>query len=396
VFTDGTLVGCTLDRNGLRPGRYVITKSGLVVLASEVGVVDVDADDVLQKGRLAPGKMFLVDTERGIVVSDDDIKKEIASQQPYATWVAENKFDLRDLPDVPAIHSVDARDRDRLARAVGVTRETLKVILAPMAEKGEEPTGSMGNDTPLAVLSDEPQPLFRFFKQQFSQVTNPPIDPIREALVMSLMSSVGCEGNLLAETPKQARLLELPQPVLTNGELAKLRRNTLPDFRAAVVSTLFDVDDSPEKSLDHALSRICDEAEKGIDQGSSIVILSDRGVCEAKAAVPSLLAAAAVHHELNRRKKRMRAGLIVECADAIEVADIALLLGYGAGAVNPYLALELCIELARKNEIGVDASFATKSYVHAVKKGLTKVLSKMGISTLSSYQGAQIFEALGL
>ncbi|MEO8800874.1 MAG: glutamate synthase large subunit, partial [Polyangiaceae bacterium] len=341
-------------------------------------------------------KMFLVDTEKGVIVSDEDIKKEIAAQQPYGEWVAKNKVDLADLLDVPAIHSIDAPTRDKLARAVGITRETLKMVLAPMAEKGEEPTGSMGNDTPLAVLSDEPQSLYRYFKQQFSQVTNPPIDPIREELVMSLMSSVGGEGNLLAETPKQARLLELPHPVLTNDDLAKLKRNLLPDFRASVVSTLFDVDGMPERALAKSLAAIVDEAEKAIDDGSSIVVLSDRGVGPTRAPVPMLLALGAVHHELIRRKKRMKVGIVIETADAIEVADVALLVGYGAGAVNPYLALELCAELARTKEIAVDSATATKSYVKALKKGLLKVLSKMGISTVSSYQGAQIFEAFGL
>ncbi|MEO7112401.1 MAG: glutamate synthase large subunit [Polyangiaceae bacterium] len=395
-FTDGSLIGGTLDRNGLRPGRYLVTKSGLVVLASEVGVIDIPAEDILEKGRLAPGKMFLVDVDKGVIISDEAIKREIASKNPYGVWVAKNKVDLDDLPDVKAIHSLSKKNLDQLARAVGVTRETLRVVIAPMAEKGEEPTGSMGNDTPLAVLSDEPQSLFRYFKQQFSQVTNPPIDPIREELVMSLVSCVGGEGNLLAETPKQARLLELPHPILTNDELAKLKRNTLADFRTAIVSTQFQIDDLPGKALERAIARICDEAAKGIDDGCSIVVLSDRGISETNAAVPALLAIAAVQHDLIRRKKRMRAGLVVETAEALEVADIALLVGYGAGAVNPYLALELAADLAHTKEIAVDASTATKNYVKALKKGLLKVLSKMGISTVSSYQGAQIFEAFGL
>jgi glutamate synthase (NADPH/NADH) large chain len=396
LFTDGTLIGGTLDRNGLRPGRYLVTKSGLVVLASEVGVIDIPAEDILEKGRLAPGKMFLVDTEKGIIVSDETVKREIARKNPYETWVAKNKVDLADLPDVKAIHSLSKKNLDQLARAVGVTRETLRVVIGPMAEKGEEPTGSMGNDTPLAVLSDEPQSLFRYFKQQFSQVTNPPIDPIREELVMSLSSAVGGEGNLLAETPKQARLLHLPHPILTSDELAKLKRNTLADFRAGVVCTHFDIDDHPEKSLDRALTRICDDASKAIDDGCSIVVLSDRGISETKAAVPALLAIAAVQHDLIRRKKRMRAGLVVETAEALEVADIALLVGYGAGAVNPYLVLELAADLAIAKEIAVDPPTAIKNVVKAFKKGLLKVLSKMGISTVSSYQGAQIFEAFGL
>ena len=393
MFTDGTLIGATLDRNGLRPAKYVITTGGLVVVASEFGVLDFDPADIVEKGRLQPGKMFLVDTAAGRVVSDEAIKAEVASRKPYAEWVRENKIDLASLQEVPQIHSLSQKERELLQRAFGYTREDLRVLLTPMAEKGEEPTGSMGNDAPLAVLSERPQLLFRYFKQQFAQVTNPPIDPIREELVMSLVSCVGGEGNLLAETPAQARLLELPHPILTNAELAQLKGLSLPSFRPAVVPILFAF---REEALSTALDRVCAEAQRAVDQGAGVLILSDRGVDATHAPIPSLLATAAVHHALIRGGKRMRCGLVVESAEPREVADLALLIGYGAGAVNPYLALETVQELAASKQIEVDTKTAAKNYVHALKKGLLKILSKMGISTLSSYHGAQIFEAIGI
>jgi glutamate synthase (NADPH/NADH) large chain len=399
LFTDGTLIGATLDRNGLRPGRWLVTKSGLVVVASEAGVLDFDPTDVLEKGRLQPGKMFLVDTARGKILDDEAIKQEVAAGQPYAQWIASNKIDLADLPQVPSLYSIGREDRERMERAFGYTREDLRTLLAPMASMGEEATGSMGNDAPLAVLSLRPQLLFRYFKQQFAQVTNPPIDPIREELVMSLTSYVGGEGNLLEETPGQCRLLELPHPILSNDELAQLKRNTLADFRSETISILFDVDGDPDPGpgLANALERVMAEALQAIDGGCSLLILSDRGLGKARAAIPSLLAISAVHHGLIRVGKRMKAGLLVESGEPREVADVALLIGYGAGAVNPYLAFESIQEMARADLLGgLDAAAATKNYVKALKKGLLKILSKMGISTLSSYHGAQIFEAIGI
>jgi len=397
MFTDGTLIGATLDRNGLRPAKYVVTSGGLVVMASELGVLDFAPEDVVEKGRLQPGKMFLVDTAKGRIVGDDEIKAEIAGRQPYARWVAENKIDLAALPQVPSVWSMPHDERMRLERAFGYTREDVNVLLAPMAKNGEEPTGSMGNDAALAVLSERPQLLFRYFKQQFAQVTNPPIDPIREELVMSLVSCVGGEGNLLAETPRQARLLELPHPILTSDQIAQLKRGAADDFRCATLSTVFEVTDTPGEALATALDRLCAEAARAIDDGCSILVLSDRDVDAKHAAVPSLLAVGAVHHSLIRSGRRVRAGLVVDSAEPREVADIALLIGYGAGAVCPYLALEAVAALARSKEIGdVDAAKAQKQYVKAVCKGLLKILSKMGISTLSSYQGAQIFEAIGI
>jgi glutamate synthase (NADPH/NADH) large chain len=397
MFTDGHLIGATLDRNGLRPAKYVVTKSGMVVVASELGVLDIDPADVVSKGRLQPGKMFLVDTVQKRIVEDDEIKQTVAAHQPYGAWVAANKIDLATLPDVASLFSLDKEERERLQKAFGYTREDLRVILAPMAGAGEEPTGSMGNDAALAVLSDRPVSLFRYFKQQFAQVTNPPIDPIREELVMSLVSCVGGEGNLLDETPKQCHLLELPHPILTNAELAKLKRNPFPDFKCVTLPMLFPVRGDAAASLSASLDALCAQASAAIDGGAGILILSDRGVDAWNAPIPSLLATAAVHHHLIAEGKRVKAGLVVESGEPREVADVALLVGYGAGAVNPYLAFESIQALVQAGDVpGVDAPHAAKNYVKALKKGLLKILSKMGISTLSSYHGAQIFEAVGV
>ena len=388
VFTDGALVGATLDRNGLRPAKYVVTRSGLVVMASELGVLDFEPEDVVEKGRLHPGKMLLVDTKNRRVVSDDEIKHEMASRRPYATWLAENKVDLASLDAAVRAMPMPAGERDELARAFGYGEEETRAVLAPMAERGEEPTGSMGVDSPLAVLSDRPQPLFRYFKQQFAQVTNPAIDPIREELVMSLGSCVGGEGNLLDETPRQCRMLELPHPILTNDETARLLACSLPDFRVARASALFDATGAPGEALSAGLDDLCASAIEAVSDGASVVVISDRGTSAERAPIPILLACSAVHHALIRAGKRMRCGIVVETADAREVTDVALLVGFGAGAVNPYLALEIAAAIAPER--------GAASYVRALKKGLLKILAKMGISTLSSYQGAQIFEAIGL
>ncbi len=399
-FTDGELIGATLDRNGLRPAKYVVTKSGLVVMASELGVLSIDPADVLEKGRLQPGKMFLVDTKARRIVSDEEIKTTISSQQPYAAWVEANKIELGSLPDVPSVFSLDREERARLQRAFGYTREDLRVILAPMAQTGEEPVGSMGADIPVAVLSDRPVPLFRYFKQQFAQVTNPPIDPIREDLVMSLVSCVGGEKNLLGETPEQCRLLELPHPILTNADMAKLLRSDIEGFETIALEATFGAAGDPARALEESLAELCSRASRAVDEGASLLVVSDRGVSPVRVAIPSLLAVAAVHHHLIREGKRVRVGIVCETADAREVADVALLIGYGAGAVNPYLAFESIAELVQAKDTGgeasVDLGAATKNYVNALKKGLLKVMSKMGISTIGSYHGAQIFEAVGV
>ncbi|HEY4015458.1 MAG TPA: glutamate synthase large subunit [Polyangiaceae bacterium] len=392
LFTDGTYIGATLDRNGLRPLKYVVTQSGFVVAASELGVVDFEAEDVIEKGRLQPGRMLLVDVARGRLVGDEEIKREVATHKPYAQWLADNKLELSSLPPAAPAAPLSAEHRRRLLRAFGYSREDLRVLLGPMATQGEEPTGSMGTDAPLAVLSDRAQVLFRYFKQQFAQVTNPPIDPIREKLVMTLGGALGGEGNLLAETPEQCRLLELEQPVLTNGELAKLVRGT-DDFQARVLPMVFDAHSAdPGLALERAVLELCASAEQAVDEGASILVISDRPVDARRAPIPSLLGTSAVHHALARAGKRMRVGLVVETGEPREVADVALLIGYGAGAVNPYLAFETIDAL----DIDSPRDARPEHYIHALDKGLLKVMSKMGISCLSSYQGAQIFEAIGL
>jgi glutamate synthase (NADPH) large chain len=410
VFTDGVQIGATLDRNGLRPLKYIVTSAGRVIAASELGVLDVPPDQIVHRGRLQPGKMLLVDTREGRIVDDDEIKSAIAKRRPYARWLADNKVVLSALPDLPRIYSLEREDRERMLRVFGYTREDLRMLLSPMAKQGEEPTGSMGNDGPLAVLSERSPLFFRYFKQQFAQVTNPPIDPIREELVMSLAMSVGAEGDLLSETPLQCRLLDLPHPILTNRDLAKIANNTLKYFRVETLEITFPADvkgagdvkgEQAASSLRRALERLGDEAERAVDRGTSILILSDRGVNAENAAIPSLLATSAVHHRLLDAGKRTRCGLLVESGEPREVADVALLIGYGASAVNPYLAFEVVGELAQNpryelGEVAGDPVAATKNYVKALKKGLLKVLSKMGISTISSYHGAQIFEAVGV
>ena len=398
AFTDGKLIGATLDRNGLRPAKWVVTTDGLVVVASEFGVLDFEPGRVLQKGRLQPGKMLLVDTEEGRIVSDEEIKHQVATRKPYAAWLAVNKIDLKVLPTAPELPHVAPEALPALQNAFGYTEEDLRLILGPMAVGGEEPVGSMGIDTPLAVLSDRPQLLFRYFKQQFAQVTNPPIDPIREEIVMSLGACVGGEGNLLSESPGQCRMVELPHPFLTDEDLSKLSQNHLSGFRSATLSMRFKVEGDPERNLYEALRTMRREARQAIADGASILILSDRDVDAGYAPIPSLLATAAVHHHLIREGTRTRCGLIVESGEPREVAHMALLIGYGASAINPYLALETIKDLCAKNYLlgNPTPKEATKNYIKGLKKGLLKTMAKMGISTLSSYHGSQIFEAIGI
>ena len=402
-FTDGDLIGAMLDRNGLRPAKYAVTSDGLVVLASEFGVLDLDPARVIEKGRVQPGKMFLVDTARGRIVSDDEIKHQVATRRPYRAWIEENKIDLASLPELPkgrlSIAEVAPAELSRMQQVFGYTEEDVKMLLSPMASGGEEPVGSMGVDIPLAVLSARPQLLFRYFKQQFAQVTNPPIDPIREEIVMSMTSCVGGEGNLLDETPKQCRMLQLPHPILSGDEVGKLRRNTLNDFRACTLGIRFSATSGdPTRALRGALERLCREATSAIDDGASILILSDREVGPDHAPIPSLLAMGAVHHHLIRTGQRMRVGVVVESAEPREVAHVALLVGYGAGAVNPYLALDTVSSLARAGTLSsaIAPEKAVRNCIKALRKGLLKTMSKMGISAVASYQGAQIFEAIGV
>jgi len=396
AFTDGKCAGAVLDRNGLRPSRYIVTKGGLVVLSSEVGVLDIPPEEIEKKGRLQPGKMFLVDDGR--IVDDAELKKEISTRRPYKEWVAEHKVTFSMLPadgaEAPA--ALDPRELSVLQRAFGYTSEELRMIVAPMAQKGEEPVGSMGTDTPLAVLSDRPQMLFAYFKQLFAQVTNPPIDSLREEVVMSLVSRLGPEGNLLDETPEQAHQLELPHPVLRDSELERIRRVSNHGFRASTLPILFRVHGG-EKALETALDGICNAAAARVRAGDAFLILSDRGVDREMGPIPSLLALSAVHHHLIREGLRTKVGLVVETAEAREVMHFALLIGHGAGAVNPYLVFESLADMAAQGLHNLeDAEEAAKLYVKSVKKGLLKIFSKMGISTLQSYRGAQIFEAVGL
>jgi glutamate synthase (NADPH/NADH) large chain len=397
VFTDGRVIGGTLDRNGLRPCRYLVTHDDLAVMASETGVLPFAPEEIKMKGRLQPGKMFLVDTVEGRIISDKEIKQRLYSRQPYVQWLKENQVNIAELPEPPRV--IDT-DRDTLRcrqRAFGYTDEDLKFILAPMAAKGEEPIGSMGNDTSLACLSDRPQSLFSYFKQLFAQVTNPPIDPIREEMVMSLTSYIGSERNILEETPQHCHTLKLDQPILTNRDLEKLRRVSQGDFLATTLPALFRVSDG-EQGLERALDGLCRRASLAIKSGYTLLILSDRGIDPEFAPIPSLLALTAVHNHLIREETRTQCALIVESGEPREVMHFALLIGYGASAINPYLAIETLEELAEDGVIpdGVTPEKATKNFVKALNKGLLKTFSKMGISTLQSYRGAQVFEAIGL
>ena len=399
IFSDGRLVGGTLDRNGLRPCRYTVTTDGLAVLASEAGVIDIPSQKVKQKGRLQPGRMFLVDTVQGRIVMDNEVKSRIARQKPYRRWLEQNRIELRGLFQPAQIPPVDFRTLPQRMRCFGYTREQLQMILAPMALSGQEPVGSMGCDTPLAVLSDKPRLLFDYFKQLFAQVTNPPIDPLREGLVMSLMSFTGKQRNLLDETPEHCRQLKLPHPILTNEDMARLRAAERDDLRVVTLPMLFDAaSDDPAQALRDALARLVDAAEEAIAQGASLLVISDRDVGPARAPIPSLLATAALHHGLLERRLRSQTGIIVESGEPREVMHFCLLCGYGANAVNPYLAFETISKLHHDGELprGRRVEEYIDEYIIAIKKGLLKTMSKMGISTLRSYHGAQQFEAVGL
>jgi glutamate synthase domain-containing protein 2/glutamate synthase domain-containing protein 1/glutamate synthase domain-containing protein 3 len=397
AFTDGRVVGATLDRNGLRPARYIVTRDGRVVMASEDGALRLDPAEIVERWRLRPGRMLVVDTERNELLHDEGVKRTLFERQPYGDWVEKGEVHLDELPEVsPNGERPEAASLFERQKAFGYTLEDERIILAPMAQNGKEPDGSMGTDTPLAVLSEKPQLLFSYFKQLFAQVTNPPIDPLREELVMSLNMSLGPEGNLFDETPEHCRRLLLDSPVLTGAGLEKLRHLNADPFAAATLGTLFTAGEGG--GLERALDRLCKNAESAVRGGSTVLILSDRGVSPMQAPMPSLLATAAVHHHLVRAGIRTSTSLVVETAEAREVHHFALLVGYGATAVAPYLAFETIEELARDGVISheVDPEEAAKNYVKAVGKGLLKVISKMGISTLFSYCGAQIFEAVGL
>ncbi len=397
AFTDGRVIGATLDRNGLRPARYLITHNDMLIMASETGVLPVKAEEVRYKGRLQPGRMLLADTVEGRIIPDEEIKKRLASRRPYGEWLKENQITLNALPEPPRVYEGDLSTLLPRQRAFGYTDEDLRVLLTPMAEQGAEPIGSMGTDTPLACLSDKPQPLFNYFKQLFAQVTNPPIDPIREELVMSLTSYIGTERNILAETPQHCHTLKLSHPILTNRDLEKLRRVSWGDFLASTLPMLFRAGGG-EMEMERALDGLCKRASLAIKSGYTLLILSDRGVDDEYAPIPSLLALTAVHNHLVREGTRTQVALVVESGEPREVMHFCLLIGYGASAVNPYLAIETLEEMVRKGLLadGITFETALKNFKKSINKGLLKVFSKMGISTLQSYRGAQIFEAIGL
>jgi len=397
AFTDGTVIGATLDRNGLRPSRYWVMKNGLVVMASEAGVLALPQDQVEYKGRLRPGRMFLVDTSQGRIIGDDEIKQGLAARHPYRQWIADNQVRLDDLPDVAGVNGCLDEPLVKLQRAFGYTLEDLRIIMGPMGTDGQEPVGSMGNDTPLAVLSERPQLLYNYFKQLFAQVTNPPLDAIREEIITSMITTIGSEGNLLEETPQQCRLLRLETPVVTNGELAKIKELNLPGLRSQTFSILFPRDEGAT-GMERRLKELREEASRAIEEGVAILVLSDRGVNRDNVAIPSLLAVSNVHHHLIREGSRTQCGLVIETGEAREVHHFALLTAYGAGAVNPYLALATLDDMLAQRYLPDSFTHKQlqKNYIKAAVKGILKVMSKMGISTQQSYRGAQIFEAVGL
>lgn len=400
TFTDGRQVGAVLDRNGLRPGRYWVTDDGLVVLGSEVGVLDIDPAKVVRKGRLQPGRMFLVDTVEHRIIEDDEIKAQLAAENPYAEWLEAGEIELSDLPEREHIVHTHA-SVTRRQQTFGYTEEELRVILAPMAKAGAEPIGSMGTDSPIAALSSRPRLLFDYFTQLFAQVTNPPLDAIREELVTSLRSSLGPEGNILEPSAASCRSVTLPFPVIDNDELAKLIHinadGDMPGMKAATLSGLYRVSGGGD-ALAARIEEICAEADAAIDNGARLIVLSDRHSDAEHAPIPSLLLTAAVHHHLIRTKQRTQVGLLVEAGDVREVHHVALLIGFGAAAVNPYLAMESVEDLVRAGTFlsGIEAEQAIRNLIYALGKGVLKVMSKMGISTVASYRGAQVFEAVGL
>ena len=400
VFTDGQRIGAVLDRNGLRPGRYWVTDDGLVVLASETGVLDLDPASIVRKGRLQPGHMFLVDIGEHRIIEDDEVKQKVAREHPYDEWLHAGMIHLSDLPEREHVVHTHA-SVTRRQQVFGYTEEELRLLVAPMARSGVEPIGSMGTDTPLATLSDRPRLLFDYFSQLFAQVTNPPLDAIREELVTSLAGSIGPQGNLLDPGPASCRQVVLPFPVIDNDELAKLihinRDGDLPGYDAHLVEGLYEVDGGGA-ALERRLEEICAEVSEAIEAGARVIVLSDRHATAEKAPIPSLLMTAAVHHHMVREKTRTQVGVVVEAGDVREVHHVALLIGYGAAAVNPYLAMESAEDLALAGVLlrDVDPSDAVRHLVKALGKGVLKVMSKMGVSTVASYTGAQIFEAIGL
>ncbi|MBT6548172.1 MAG: glutamate synthase subunit alpha, partial [Gammaproteobacteria bacterium] len=401
VFSDGHYIGAVLDRNGLRPSRYYVTKDDKVIMASEVGVVHVDPANVLLKGRLQPGKMFLIDFEQGRLIPDEELKQTISAKRPYGDWLAEQKVTLADIAKSDNVLSLeDAEGEDALLRrmqAFGYTTETMQFMLIPLVTEARDPLGSMGNDSALACLSDKPRMIYDYFKQLFAQVTNPPIDSIREEVVMSLECFIGPEGNMLDTAPKQAHRLSLSHPILSNKELADIRDLETHGMRSKTIDITFDTD-SASGYLD-ALDRACAEAEQAIADGFSFVVLSDRAMSSQRMAISALIACGAVHHHLVAARKRSQIGIVIETGEAREVHHFCLLTGYGADAVNPYLAFESLWQASKEGLVSSNAESEEAlvyGYKKSVAKGMLKVMAKMGISTLQSYKGAQIFEAVGI
>ncbi len=396
AFTDGVRMGAVLDRNGLRPSRYYVTRDDRVVMASEVGVLDIPAGEVRLKGRLQPGRMLLIDTAEGRIVADEEIKERAAGAQPYPVWLERNRVRLEDLPAAPRRQEPDHSTVIERQQVFGYTYEDLRVLMAPMARDGIEAIGSMGNDTPLAVLSARPQLLYNYFKQMFAQVTNPPIDAIREELVTSTVTTIGSEGNLVRPEPESCRLIWLQHPILTNDDLDRLRQVDRPGFQAAVLPILYPIADGAS-GLERAMEHLYRQADQAIARGVNILILSDRGVDAVQGPIPALLAVSGLHHHLIRNGTRTRIGMVLESGEPREVHHFALLIGYGVGAVNPYLAFESIEDMIRQGLLeNLAPETAIRNYVKAAVKGVVKVISKMGISTIQSYRGAQIFEAVGL
>ncbi len=396
LFSDGRYVGGTLDRNGLRPSRYLITNDDLIVMGSETGVQTFPAAQVREKGRLRPGKILLVDTKLGVIISDEELKSQLSKMNPYGNWLRENRLELEDIEVKERVTSRMGDKYPLWMKIFGYSKEDVDMIIKPMCMEAREPTGSMGNDTPPAVLSDKPQRLFNYFKQQFAQVTNPPIDPIREGLVMSLTNYIGSlSKNLLQESPALCRLIKFKSPIVTNTDLKKLKDLNRSDFSHITLPMVFDPSGG-ETALEKALDQLCVSAEKAVDDQVNFIILSDRETDSNNAPIPSLLAVATVHHHLINARKRMQSGLIVETAEPREIMHFALLLGYGASVINPYLAFAAINESCRNGELPMEYKKARENYIKSIDSGLLKVLSKMGISTLRSYHGAQIFECLGI
>ncbi len=397
AFSDGVRVGAVLDRNGLRPARYVVTRDGLVLLASEVGVIEFPPEKIVAKGRLQPGRMLLVDTEEKRIIPDEELKHRLAAERPYSKWLDGNRIHLEDLPAGPDPPPPDPATLLHRQQTFGYTEEDVRLLMAPMGVDGEEAVGSMGVDSPLACLTDRPRLLYDYFKQLFAQVTNPPVDSTREYLVMQTAVPIGSERNLLNPEPGSCRQLMLKQPVITNGELERTRHIHRPGLKAATLPMLFPAGEG-EKGLEAAMERLCRSASEATARGANILILSDRGVDGENAPIPALLATAGVHHHLIREGTRTRVGLVVETGEAREIHHFCLLIGYGAGAVNPYLAFETFRDLVERKVLppGLDYHEVEKRFIKATNKAILKVIAKMGISTIQSYRGAQIFEAVGV